>query len=618
MKKNLLLITAIVLFKTLSAQVWTNGQSASYALGAASPSVSGSISASANTFGPTVVNICFAIDAKHGCLYVADFFSHRVLRFAYPVTSNQPSANLVFGQSNFTSTGSSLTQNGFMYPQGLAVDSTSGTLWVLSQGQNRILRFDGAHTITVNNPNANAVIGQPNFVTGSAATTAAGLSFNVAPQCANQLYYDQITGALWVADNGNIRVLRYDNAATLPDGPAANAVLGQAAFNTNNATISQSTFNRPDGITMIGSSLFVSDPPNNRVLRFDNANSLPNGSPANAVYGQLNFFSNTVATSATGLYEPTGLASDQNHLYVSELGNQRILIYNNPLTNTTANNVLLAPNLTTAGSAAATPSTGGANTGIAYDAKYGQLIVQDRSNNRALVFTSCGGNFNISGPSSVCNGSSVVLTGSGATSYLWNTAATTTSISVSPSVTTAYSFTGTATSCTTAVTKTIVVNPLPTVSVSSSASLICTGSSVSITLSGASTYTWTTPASTNTTIVVSPAATTIYTVTGTDGNGCVNTATFTQNVSLCTGLNQSGLAKQNSLSVFPNPNAGNFTIHLTTSSEIMIYNLLGEVIVKDQLSEGAHNINISNVANGIYFVKAIENGRSQIIKIVKQ
>lgn len=76
---------------------------------------------------------------------------------------------------------------------------------------------------------------------------------------------------------------------------------------------------------------------------------------------------------------------------------------------------------------------------------------------------------------------------------------------------------------------TITVNPNPTVTVSQAEAAFCASSSVVITASGASTYAWspTTALDVSNTDVVNatPASTTTYTVTGTDLNGCIGTAT---------------------------------------------------------------------------------------------
>ncbi|MFZ2911954.1 MAG: T9SS type A sorting domain-containing protein [Candidatus Absconditicoccaceae bacterium] len=74
----------------------------------------------------------------------------------------------------------------------------------------------------------------------------------------------------------------------------------------------------------------------------------------------------------------------------------------------------------------------------------------------------------------ICDGESVILTASGATTYLWSTGATTPSISVSPSSTTNYSVTGTNTSgCTASANITITVNPNVIVSLNLPQEQIC-------------------------------------------------------------------------------------------------------------------------------------------------
>ena len=79
---------------------------------------------------------------------------------------------------------------------------------------------------------------------------------------------------------------------------------------------------------------------------------------------------------------------------------------------------------------------------------------------------------------------------------------------------------------------TVTENALPTVAVAPTSATFCTGNSaIALNASGASTYGWAPPAGldavTGASVNATPAATTTYTVTGTDGNGCQNTATTT-------------------------------------------------------------------------------------------
>ncbi|MCA6364975.1 MAG: T9SS type A sorting domain-containing protein [Bacteroidetes bacterium] len=129
----------------------------------------------------------------------------------------------------------------------------------------------------------------------------------------------------------------------------------------------------------------------------------------------------------------------------------------------------------------------------------------------------------------ICTGSSTTLSATGGVSYTWNPGALSgSSVSVSPTTSTTYTVSGTdANGCVNTDLITIIVNPLPVVTASASSTSICTGNSVTLTAGGASTYTWNPGALTGSSVSVTPAATTTYTVTGTDVNGCVNTATVT-------------------------------------------------------------------------------------------
>ena len=129
----------------------------------------------------------------------------------------------------------------------------------------------------------------------------------------------------------------------------------------------------------------------------------------------------------------------------------------------------------------------------------------------------------ITGNNSICLGNSTTLTANGATSYVWNTNATTASITVSPTVNTTYTVTGTFSSgCTASTSLGVTVNSNPTVNIGGSNS-ICQGGSVVLTASGATTYLWNNGLTT-TSITVSPTVNTTYTVTGTNATGCSGTA----------------------------------------------------------------------------------------------
>ncbi len=141
---------------------------------------------------------------------------------------------------------------------------------------------------------------------------------------------------------------------------------------------------------------------------------------------------------------------------------------------------------------------------------------------------------------SYCVGDVVTMTASGANSYLWSPA-TGLSATTGSSVTftlgstspPAYQVVGTNTTTGCSATKTLsslgaIYNSRPTITTSGSKT-VCGGSSAGLSASGASSYIWSPATGLNTTtganVIAVVNATTTYTVTGTDANGCKNTAT---------------------------------------------------------------------------------------------
>ncbi len=132
----------------------------------------------------------------------------------------------------------------------------------------------------------------------------------------------------------------------------------------------------------------------------------------------------------------------------------------------------------------------------------------------------------------ICAGSSLTLHVTGASAYAWTPGSGSgSSFSVSPTTTTKYFVTGTdANGCTNQDSVLVTVNPLPVVTTSNNTS-VCPGGTATLTAGGASTYTWSPAgslsASTGASVDATPTATTTYTVTGKDANGCVNAANVT-------------------------------------------------------------------------------------------
>lgn len=214
----------------------------------------------------------------------------------------------------------------------------------------------------------------------------------------------------------------------------------------------------------------------------------------------------------------------------------------------------------------------------------------------------------------ICTGQSFTMVPSGANTYTYSNG---TSV-VTPTVNATYSVSGTSlegcASNMDAVSN-VTVNALPTVSAVTNNTLLCVGQTATLSATGALTYTWSTTDNT-TDIAVSPTVQATYTVQGTDANGCSSSATVTQNVSLCTGINS--INNNLVFNVYPNPNVGLFEIELSTEAKVVITNPLGQIIISETLFKGKNTIDIQNQSTGIYFVKVIQDGQQQIVKLIKK
>jgi len=186
---------------------------------------------------------------------------------------NGPNAFDVRGQSNFTNTTQGTSPSRFASSYGIVYDSISDKVFVSDGFNHRILRYGSAADF-INNVDPEAVLGQIDFTANSSGTAIDKLS---APQ---GIFIDH-TGTLWVSDGGNHRVVRFDNAATIVSGSNADGVLGQPNFTSNTAGLAQNLMDYPKQVWVDkDGTLWVAERFNNRVTRWDNAASKPDGANA--------------------------------------------------------------------------------------------------------------------------------------------------------------------------------------------------------------------------------------------------------------------------------------------------------------------------------------------------
>ena len=211
-------------------------------------------------------------------------------------------------------------------------------------------------------------------------------------------------GNLYVADCGNNRVLRFpapfSQSTILPD-----MVIGQSDFShssgngtTGVAGPSTLLFNPGSPYAAFlaigsGGSLWVADPGNNRVLRFNVSalNSGASGPAADLVLGQTDFVSTGIAgytnASLTQMAVPTGLAFDTSgNFFVSESNGQpgRVLVFNQPSQNGQAAVRLI-------GGPTTVPTTPVNNLQLSGNVEglsvvNNGLVIADAGNNRLLLY----------------------------------------------------------------------------------------------------------------------------------------------------------------------------------------------------------------------------------------
>lgn len=269
-------------------------------------------------FSPTGVAIDRSVTPNR--IYVADQNNSRVLGWndASSFTDGAP-ADLVIGQPDFNSSlwnqnGGTPNANTLWFPTAVAVDG-SGNLYVLDDGNNRVLEYDSPFTTDTT---ADRVFGQPDFSSNLCNQGLAGPT----PDTLCPPYVGNVnTGGLAVDNAGN---------------------------------------------------LYVTDARNNRVLEYDNPLAPGGGTPgtpgsagdatADLIFGS-NVFNQVSPASPTTLNNPTSVAVDaSNNVYIADWGNNRALEYYDPLAagggapgtpgssgDTTADLVLGQPNLNTGG-----------------------------------------------------------------------------------------------------------------------------------------------------------------------------------------------------------------------------------------------------------------------------
>lgn len=334
------------------------------------------------------------MDQTHRRLFVSDQYRVKVYNLDSSNNLIDRIPDNVIGKADFTTPygyWSVPSINNFDRPLGLAYDAINNRLFV--SNSNRVSVFD-VTTIT-DGMDASFVLGQPDFDTNTATTTATGLS---APR---GLVYDSANNRLFVADTGNHRVMVFDTSTLSNNMPASN-VLGQADFTSKVSATTASGMNSPYGLALdsFNHRLFVSDYNNNRVMVYD-ITAISDNMDASFFLGQANATSNAPATTQSGMKKPFDVAYDSpnSRLFVSDSNNYRVLVFSVPIDSVSngmnASYVLGQTDFTSGSNQGVFPSQNkfgkwygtDRNTGLFYDSPNSRLFVSDPANYRMLIFS---------------------------------------------------------------------------------------------------------------------------------------------------------------------------------------------------------------------------------------
>jgi len=83
---------------------------------------------------------------------------------------------------------------------------------------------------------------------------------------------------------------------------------------------------------------------------------------------------------------------------------------------------------------------------------------------------------------------------------------------------------------------------------------------------------------------------------------------ITVTVSACTGIEKT--AADADVSLFPNPNVGEFSLNITKSinkGELLIKNNLGQLVYSQAVQKGENKIKTQGLASGVYYYSVTEN-----------
>ncbi|MCA0431553.1 MAG: T9SS type A sorting domain-containing protein [Bacteroidetes bacterium] len=336
------------------------------------------------------------------------------------------------------------------------------------------------------------------------------------------------------------------------------------------------------------------------------------------------------ATYGRGVYEvgtvPTLAAPVSNFNFTGQICVNQIKPFNDASSNTPTSwswSVSPSAGVTIASSNSQNPNITFSSSGIYTVSMVATNTIGSGGVSTQTVMVNTNPSVVLSSSYSVCSGKTATITASGASSFLWNTGSTSSTIYVSPTINTNYTVTGTTAGCVNTKTTMVTVLGLPSVSAGPNNQQICAGALLTFTASGATSYSWIPNNVSGSTFTDTPSSSQTYTCIGTGPNGCTAEQAISVIVVNCTGINLNNNAY---FAVYPNP--AKDVLYINTNENInekvqfVLFDANGKLILNKEVEKISNNesvvFNIQSISTGTYFLEIKLKNTSKKIKFVKE
>lgn len=263
-------------------------------------------------------------------------------------------ADIVLGQPDATASYPNAVSSGTFNAPYAVGNYSNNPLFVVDRENSRVLFWRSPLTNLLGNGQpADGVIGQVDFTAGKANRGGAAGANTLNRPCG--VYYNSGENAVWVADCGNNRLLRFLNPPNF--GASADMVLGQADYASvaanRGGAVAANTLNNPTDVAgdYLSGDIWVADPGNHRIVKYACIYSAGCTFAANAslVVGQDNlnsdYYSSKISSKTVTYFSndtESGITVDNGgNLWVADTNANRVLKFTTPVANGSSATIVL-------------------------------------------------------------------------------------------------------------------------------------------------------------------------------------------------------------------------------------------------------------------------------------